>query len=158
MTGQRHLIECHCVLPLYKKKKPVKYHKFAVYSKFDNKTGKVIPKYVNCNNCGITHLVNELCRSQIIIGKEDILSVRTIKDISVSLSPILNKILEDYNATVDVYEEVEEIIDLRKYPSNIIIKREIIEEEESIKLLQINEHNKIKIIQDVINTTIIIKP
>ena len=28
--SQRHLVECHCVLPLYKDKKPIIYHKFAV--------------------------------------------------------------------------------------------------------------------------------
>ena len=68
MSGQRHLIECHCVLPIYKNKKPVVYHKFAVYSFFDEKTSKVIPKYVNCNNCGVTHLIEEFCKSKIKLG------------------------------------------------------------------------------------------
>ena len=60
MSGQRHLIECHCILSIYKNKNPAIYHKFSVYSMIDKKTNKVMPKYVNCNNCGVTHLVEEI--------------------------------------------------------------------------------------------------
>ena len=118
MPGQRHLIECHCVLPLYKDKKPIVYHKFAVYSLFDEKTSKVIPKYVNCNNCGVTHFVNEFCKSEIKLGKEDVKSVRSISEVSLSIPNRLNEILSEYNSTVDVYEEIEDVIENREFPKS----------------------------------------
>ena len=43
--GVKHLIECHCILPQFKKKQPPIYHKFTVYSKFNSDTGNVIEKY-----------------------------------------------------------------------------------------------------------------
>ena len=99
MIGQNHLIECHCVLPLYKDKKPVLYHKFVVYSK-TGEGGKIIPKYVNCNNCGITHYVYEICKSDIKVGKEEISSVLSIEDIKICLPENLVKILEKQNTSL----------------------------------------------------------
>lgn len=154
MSGQRHLIECHCVLPLYKHKQNPVYHKFAVYSLINDKTGKVIPKYVNCNNCGVTHFVDEFCKSQIKLGKEDIKSIRSIKDIAMSIPDKVLKILEEYNSTVDIYEEVEHVIDNLEFPRNIVIKREIIEDNYHLKILQILSGIKFKIISEVVDNTI----
>ena len=151
MLGFKHAIECHCVLPLYKNKQPAVYHKFAVYSKIDNK-GKVIPKYVNCNNCGITHNVYEICKSDIKVGKEDITSIRNIKDVKLSLNERVTAILEEYNCEMPVYEEVEDILDQEIFPSELILKREIIDEEHHIKLLQINSVSNFKIKSEVIST------
>ena len=154
MPGQRHLIECHCVLPLYKDKKPIVYHKFAVYSLFDEKTSKVIPKYVNCNNCGVTHFVNEFCKSEIKLGKEDVKSVRSISEVSLSIPNRLNEILSEYNSTVDVYEEIEDVIENREFPKSLVIKREIIDELNSFKILTINSEDRFKITSEVLNDTI----
>ena len=152
--SQRHLVECHCILPIYKNKEPAVYHKFSVYSKIDKKTGKVIPKYVNCNNCGATHFVIEICKSEIKTGKEDISSVRTESDIKLSLPTNIVKILEDYNVQVDVYEEVEDVIENDLYPNNIVLSREIIGEDRNYKILNLSSLKKFKIITEIINTTI----
>ena len=43
-----HLIECHCTLKIYEKRKNIQehlYHKFTVYSKLDS-SGKIIEKVV----------------------------------------------------------------------------------------------------------------
>ncbi len=153
MIGQRHMVECHCVLPLYKNKKPIMYHRFAVYSKLDKKNGKVIPKFSNCNNCGVTHEVFELCRSTIVFGKEDINTVRTIKDISVSLPENILNILNEYNCTVDVYEEVEDILENKIFPSEVILRREIVNENHLVKILQVKNDKNIKIASELIVTT-----
>ena len=50
LPGIKHLIECHCVLAIYKKNQKIINHKFPVYSKIDEK-GAVIPKLSKCNNC-----------------------------------------------------------------------------------------------------------
>lgn len=155
MKGQRHLIECHCVLPVYKGKVPIVYHKFAVYSFLDEKSGKIVPKYVNCNNCGVTHLVKEFCKSEIKLGKEDVKSVRDIKEVSLSLPEKVLKVLDDYNSTIDIYEEVEDVIDNKVYPRDLIIKREIIDDSYHIKILRILSNNRFKILSEVLDDTII---
>ena len=155
MAGQRHLIECHCVLPLYKNKKPVVYHKFAVYSLFDEKTSKVTPKYVNCNNCGVTHYVEEFCKSQVKIGKEDVKTVRSIDEVSISLPEKLTKLLKDYNSTIDIYEESEDVIENKIFPKSITIKREIIDEVYHLKVLTINNEEKFKITSEVLTNIIV---
>jgi hypothetical protein len=143
------------VLPLYKNTRPIVYHKFAVYSLFDNKTSKVKPKYVNCNNCGVTHYVEEFCKSEIKLGKEDVKSIRSIEEVSLSLPEKLTKVLKEYNSTIDIYEEAEDIIENVVFPKSIIIKREIIDEDHHLKVLTINGEDKIKITSEVLNNTII---
>jgi len=155
--SQRHLIECHCILPIYKNKRPVMYHKFSVYSKIDEKTGKVIPKYVNCNNCGVTHYVNEYCKSQIKAGKEDILSARTIDDVRLSIPEKILDVLVTYKCTVDVYEEIEDVIDNDLYPRSIVLNREIINDNQHYKVLEMKSNSNFKIQSEIINTTILME-
>ena len=155
MPGQRHLIECHCILPIYKDKTPPVYHKFAVYSILNEKTGNVIPKYVNCNNCGVTHYVEEFCKSEIKLGKEDIKSVRDVREVSLSLPNKIVDLLNEYNSTIDIYEEVEDIIDNNSYPQSIVIKREIIDECYHLKLLSVKSEDRFKISSEVLDNTII---
>jgi len=153
--SQRHLIECHCVLPIYKNKKNPVYHKISVYSKIDKNSGKVLPKYVNCNNCGITHYVVEICKSEIKLGNEDIASVRTVSDIKVSLPEKLVKILEEYNSEIDIYEEAEDAIENNLYPKNIVLSREIIGEDQNYKILKLLGYDKYRILSEIISTTIL---
>jgi len=153
--SQRHLIECHCVLPIFKDRKPIIYHKFAVYSKIDKKTDRVISKYVNCNNCGITHFVYEFCKSEITIGKEDLQCVRSKSDISISLPEKICLILDNHQVSVDVYEEVEDILENINFPRDIVIGRENLEKNQIFKILSIEGNNKFKIKSEVINTAII---
>tara|TARA_B100000287_G_C20324985_1_gene659381 strand:- start:105 stop:581 length:477 start_codon:yes stop_codon:yes gene_type:complete len=153
--NQRHLIECHCVLPVYKDRRPIIYHKFSVYSKVDKKTGNVIPKYVNCNNCGVTHFVYEFCKSEIKLGKEDISSVRSISDIEISLPEKVVNILKSYQSTIDMYEEVEDIIDNDYYPRSIVLKREIIDEKYHFKILNLKNKKTFKVSSEIIDTVLI---
>jgi len=60
--GMKHLIECHCILSQYRDRQDAIYHKFIVFSEVDE-GDTVIPKFVNCNNCGICHNVIDLCKS-----------------------------------------------------------------------------------------------
>ena len=156
MKGQRHLIECHCILSLYKNKTSPVYHKFSVYSKID-KSGNVIPKYVNCNNCGVTHFVKEFCKSEIKLGKEDIRSIRDIKEISLSLPDKIVDFLKEYNSTIDIYEEIEDVFDNNDFPRNLVIKREIIDEKYHLKILNLVSENRFKVISEILEDTIILE-
>ena len=154
VLGQKHLVECHCVLPIFKNAPKEIYHKFPVYSKFD-KTGKVIPKYVRCNNCEAVHFVSELCISEIKPGKEDIGSILTKEEISVSLSQRLVEILVTQDCTVADYEQVLDVIENEKYPLQIIVKREILEENHLVKILEIKSENKFKLFSEKINNMVL---
>ncbi len=152
--GIKHLVECHCILAIYKNVSPPVYHKFLVYSKFDD-NDKIIPKYVNCNNCGATHLVYEVCKSDLKTGKEDISSVRSISDISLSLPDKLIKVLESYDSECVIYEEVEDVIKNSLYPTSIILKREIIDENHHLKILNIEGENNFSIASELINKIVV---
>ena len=153
MIGTKHLVECHCVLPLYKSVEPIVYHKFTVYSQV-SEAGKVVPKYANCNNCGATHYVYEICKSDIKVGSEDTTSVRSISDLELALPEKINKILEENNREISDYEMIEDILEKEKFPSELIISRNIIDESHHIKVLKIMSKDKFKIISEVITTII----
>jgi len=153
MLGVTHTIECHCVLPLYKNKSPSVYHKFAVYNKVDE-NGRVLSKYVNCNNCGITHFVYEVCKSEIKVGKEDLPTVRRIDEVKLSLPEKLVKFLESYEVQTFVYEKIEDAISKSIYPTEIILKREIIDESHHVKIIKVTSENKFTVNTEVINTII----
>ena len=79
MIGQKHLVECHCVLPQFRLNTTVLYHKFVVYSEF-NSDGSVITKYAQCNNCGVIHRVFDIAKSEILMGNENNISIIGIED------------------------------------------------------------------------------
>ena len=79
MTGQQHLIQCHCVLPQYRGRKDPVYHKFTVFSIIDE-SDTVVPKFVQCNNCGVIHKVYDICKSEIITGKDEMRNTAKIDD------------------------------------------------------------------------------
>lgn len=129
------------------------YHKFVVYSKIDEYEN-IIPKYVKCNNCETVHYVYEICRSEIKTGKEDITSINTIKDISLSLSEKLAGVLNENDAGLASYEEILDAIENDYFPLNIVLQRETIEDIIQIKTLVIKDKDNFKIENNFINRVI----
>lgn len=156
MTGIKHLINCHCYLKIYQNKSKTIYHKFPVYSKLD-KNGKIIPKYVKCNNCDAFHKVYEIQKSEIFAGKDQSESVKEIKDVSISLPDKLVKILSNYNKDIADYEHAIDIIKEKKWGTKIILKRDILNEMYQVKYILINGKNDYEIMSEIINDTIIVK-
>lgn len=144
MIGQKHLIECHCSLPIFKEKDAITYHKFVVYSKFDE-MGNIIPKYAQCNNCGANHYVFEICRSEIKTGKEDNNIALTIDDIAISLPDKIANILKKYECDIEVYEEINDVIENDLYPHSVIVNRELVDDIYEIKIIKLISQDKIKI-------------
>ena len=81
MSGLKHLIQCHCVLPQYRRMKDPVFHQFVVYSKF-NKDNVLKPKVSKCNNCGVFHNIVDFCKSEILHDYEGDGFLITIDDIS----------------------------------------------------------------------------
>lgn len=112
MEGIRHLVQCRCILPHLRDKKPAIFHQFVVFSLIDD-DDKVVPKQVECNNCGIVHLVTEIGKSK-ILNSELISSQISIEDIEVSIPQNIATILKSYNADIPTWEEVQYLLENSK--------------------------------------------
>tara|TARA_R110002153_G_scaffold40199_1_gene115081 strand:- start:725 stop:1198 length:474 start_codon:yes stop_codon:yes gene_type:complete len=154
VIGQKHLIECHCSLPIFKDKEAITYHKFVVYSKFDER-GSIIPKYAQCNNCGANHHVFEMCRSEIKIGKEDNNVALTIEDVSIGLPDKVVGVLKKYECGIEIYEEVNDVIENNLYPHSVIVNRELVDDNYEIKIINLVSQDRIKIEAERISRVII---
>ena len=122
MKGLKHLVECHCVMPQYRKQKNPPYHKFIVFSLVDD-ADTVISKHAKCNNCGVIHNVIDICRSEILAGQE-VGAVMTEKDCAMMLPSGVQQILESYNCDVADWEHALYILQNEKWNEFIIIDRE----------------------------------
>ena len=103
----KHLVECQCISPLYKKQTNIIYHKFQVFSEFDG--DDLIEKYVSCNNCNAIHRVYDACKSDVLIEKEEYINfVTTKEDIKLNLSAYnlnnLIEVLEKNDCDISVWE------------------------------------------------------
>tara|TARA_B100000214_G_C23974250_1_gene631874 strand:+ start:12005 stop:12487 length:483 start_codon:yes stop_codon:yes gene_type:complete len=153
MSGIKHLIECHCILPQYKRRDPPLYHKFSVYSKI--KDGLVCEKYAQCNNCGIVHKVYDVCRSEIVYGKEDFNTGLSIPDMSIQLTDKLSMLLSNHNCDYATWEHIVDIVDEERWGEPVVIKRDIVEDKIVVKVLKLQEGEKIKIQTKIIEDQII---
>ena len=97
MIGTKHIVECHCVLPQYRNRKIPIYHKFMVFSIIDD-SDTVLPKYAQCNNCGVVHKIYDICKSEILAGKDEIRTLCTIEDISLTIPEDIRGVLDSYNS------------------------------------------------------------
>jgi len=123
MKGQKHLIQCHCVLPQYKNKADPVYHQFVVFSEIDD-DGNVVPKNSQCNNCGSIHKIVGLCKSEIVTGKDEMSSLITIEDIKVCLPEKIKDVMESYEIDLPTWEKAQFIVDNEDWEDYVILAQE----------------------------------
>ena len=145
MNGTKHLIQCHCILPQFRNRKETVFHKFTVFSSIDPESDTVITHYANCNNCGATHKIYDICKSEIVNGSEDISSVATIEDFSLSLPKQLFETLSQYNCDIADYQHAQHIIDNKMWGSHIVLKREEVDNTLQGKILVFTEEDRYRI-------------
>ncbi len=144
MRGVKHLVQCHCILPQYRKMKEPLFHKFIVFTVIDDED-RAIPKFVHCNNCGVVHNVTDICQSEIVTGREMSLSVMTKEDIR-SCSPENNaKLLDTYECEVPVWEEVQFYYETSLPATPIVLTKEEFKGTMTGKILHLLGGAKIKI-------------
>ena len=120
MQGIKHLVECQCILPQYKKDSNPPFHKFVVFSVIDD-SDEVIEKFSQCNNCGIIHRVFDLCKSEIAVGHESLNSLPRIEDFKLMLPSSVVNVLDNYNAEIYTWEQAAFIINYEKVNESIIL-------------------------------------
>ena len=154
MKGIKHLIQCHCVLPQFRKRAEKVFHKIEVFSILDEED-KVNEKFVICDNCGVVHKVTDLCKSEIQTNHETITSVRTIPEIKLSIDDSLSKILESNRAHVSTWENIEYLIDNDVFDTPVVINRETVKGKINVKIFQLKKNGKFKITNEIINDEVL---
>ena len=122
--GIKHLIQCHCILPQYRGKPNPVFHKFVVFSILDIESDTVVSKFAECNNCGAAHKIIDICKSEIVVGKDEVRTQVTIEDIKYSLPPSLFELLVSYDKDISDFEHAQFIIENEMWGDYIILSRE----------------------------------
>ena len=144
MRGIKHLIQCHCILPQYKDRKDPVFHQFVVFSVVDD-SDTCVPKYVQCNNCGIVHKVVDICRSELVVGREELATVANIDDISLTMPEDVRKVLETYDADIATWEHAQFILQNDVWGSHLVLTKDALDEDTQGKILVFNGPGKFKI-------------
>ena len=142
--GQKHLIDCSCILPQFRNRREPVFHKFPVFSIIDE-DDKVIEKYSQCINCGIIHRVYDICHSEILFGKEKLVSLIEIKDIKLSLPKDLSDLLASYNVDLPTWEEAQFLLENKIWGKPIILVSESEDDKKAGKLLKIMAENSFRV-------------
>ncbi len=122
-TGQKHLVKCRCVLPQYKRARDAPSHRFIVFSIIGD-DNKVIPKFAQCNNCGIIHKITELGVSE-LVGREAMTSLMTIDDIKTSMPEGLVAILSAADVDLPTWELARFIYDNKRWGEFVALTSEV---------------------------------
>jgi len=123
MFAVKHLIECRCVLPQYKKAANPPLHQFTVCS-IVNDDNTCRTKYAQCPNCMRVHKVTEISRSEIVAGREEMASLITIDDVKCSLPESLTKILEKSDADLPTWELAQFIYVNGRWGEIVVLRQE----------------------------------
>jgi hypothetical protein len=151
-TYIKHLVECHCSLKIFDNNQKIIYHKFPVFSVFDE-SDSIEEKYVMCNNCDIIHKVEDVCKSEIKWGKEALKTlVCTKEDIKFNFKNYekenVSDLLELHDVDIADWELVNFLIE-ENQAGQIVLDRKEIENNISYKVLYINESGNIKIKNEI---------
>lgn len=151
MSYIKHLVECQCVLSIFKNKTKPIYHKIPVFSLVDEEDN-LKEKYIICDNCGIVHFVFETFKSEIKWGQEEVKSLVTTKeDVKFNLEAydkqnIIN-MLEKFDIHVSDWEYVEYLIE-NNLKGSILLEKNESDNNIVYKILEIDD-NKIKIKKEI---------
>jgi len=144
VEGVKHIIECHCILPQYRERKDPVYHKFVAFSTIDE-SDTVVPFHYQCNNCATVHKIYDICKSEIVAGKDESASVERIKDISLSLSKSLVELFESYSLDLPDYMMARYIIENKKWGTTIVLSKESEDQNTSGKILRFIEADRFRV-------------
>lgn len=144
MKGIKHILECHCILPQYRDRREPVYHKFIVFSEIDE-SDTVVPSNVQCNNCGTVHKIYDLCKSEIVAGKDESASVEKKEDVALSLPKQLVSLLETYSLEICDYQLARHIIENKQWDSTLVLSMENEGETSSGKILRFLAEDRFRV-------------
>ena len=108
-----------------------------VFSIIDD-SDTVLPKYAQCNNCGVVHKIYDICKSEILAGKDEIRTLCTLEDISLTIPEDIRGVLDSYKVDLPIWEQVQFILKNKKWGESIILRKEDLDDETQGKMLIID--------------------
>jgi hypothetical protein len=144
VQGVKHLIQCHCVLPQYRKLPEPLFHKFVVFSIIDDQD-QVIPKAARCNNCGAVHKIVEIGRSEVALRKEDSRAIITQAELAMSLPEDVVKLFQTYDVDLATWEQAAFVLDNQQWGTAITLVRETEDDDTTGKVLVIMATNRFRV-------------
>jgi hypothetical protein len=110
---------------------------------FSTLTNDVVdPKFVQCNNCGVVHKIYDLCKSEIVQGRDELRSVTKLEEISLSLPQDLRDVLKSYECDITVWEHLRFILEERRWGDRVVLTRENINGEVVGKVMTVSAGNR----------------
>jgi hypothetical protein len=107
-------------MPQFKNLPEPPQHQFVVFSIIGD-NDRVQPKFAQCNNCGVIHKITDICKSEILVNKEDLGSIIKIDDIRVSLPPNLVGILDNNAADLATWEAASFIYENKRWGEMVVL-------------------------------------
>ena len=144
MDGVKHIIECHCILPQYRERKDPVYHKFVVFSEIDE-SDTVVASHAQCNNCGTVHKIYDICKSEIVAGKDESATVEKIRDVALSLPKSLVELFESYSLDLPDYMLARHILENNKWNSTMVLAKENEDTAVTGKILRFIEGDRFRV-------------
>lgn len=144
MNGVKHLIQCHCMLPQYKNLPDPVFHKFVVFSIVGD-DDEFIPKFSQCNNCGVIHKVVDACKSEIVRGSDESSAILTIDDIKMSLTKDIASILDVHKCDLATFEMTKFLYENSIWDYPIVISKETVDDVVQLKILTLLDEQRLKI-------------
>tara|TARA_E500000331_G_scaffold353887_1_gene405612 strand:+ start:1981 stop:2346 length:366 start_codon:yes stop_codon:yes gene_type:complete len=114
----------------------------------------VIPKYVQCNNCGAVHKVYDICKSEMITGRDELNTVTTISEIRRGLPTDIREILDSYDCDLPIWENVLFIYLNKMWGQTVVMTRDTLNNEVQGKVLRLNSEDSILIENYIISETV----
>ena len=145
LQGIKHLVQCHCILPQYRNSDNPVFHQFIVFSTLDVASDTVNPTFAECNNCGVVHKIVDICKSEIVIGRDELRSQISISDLRHSLPESLFELLQSYNRELPDYEHAQFVLENDRWGDYIILTKEELEEYTQGKLVKFVSCDKFKV-------------
>ena len=125
MPGTKHLIQCHCMLPQYRKMAEPVFHKFVVYSKVSEK--------------------DEICKSEIVTKIEDTDVIIDEEEIKLGLPDKVVKILEKNNSDLATYEAIDHIFEEEIWDTEVVVARQTQGEKINLEILHIKSESRFRL-------------
>jgi len=145
LKGIKHLVQCHCILPQYRGSSNPTFHQFLVFSILDLDSDTVVSRFSECNNCGAAHKVIDICKSEIVVGKDEVKSQLSIDDIKHSLPSSLYELVLSYQKELPDFEHAQFILENEEWNDYIILSREEIDDFIQGKLVKFISNEKFKV-------------
>jgi hypothetical protein len=140
-------------LPQYKHVDEPTFHQFVVFSIIDEESDTVTPKFASCNNCGAVHKVIDICKSELVTGRDEVVTQMAIEDFKMSLPSDLFELLLAYQKEVADFEHAQFLIENEKWKDHVILTREEIDDMVQGKLVKFLGPEKFRVESYILRRT-----